>query len=66
MKVNGEVIKDLRESAGLKHSHLAAAADMSDRWVQLVEKGKLVNININIARAICKELGCKLIDIRKG
>lgn len=66
MRVDGTMIKVFRIKADKSCIDLAKAADLGERRIQQIEKGELVNLNINIARAICKELGCKLIDIRKG
>jgi len=60
MKVDGRKIKELREIQELSQEALALAADRSSRWVQEVEKGTLVNINLNIAKALAARLRCKL------
>jgi transcriptional regulator with XRE-family HTH domain len=65
MKANGTKIKELRETQGVTTLELASAADRTQRWVQLVEQGKMVNVNLNILKAVAKKLGTKLEVIAK-
>jgi DNA-binding XRE family transcriptional regulator len=66
MQVDAQKIKQFRELHGFKFADIAVATDRSERWVQEVEKGKLVNINRHIAAALAKKLGCKLEEIARG
>ena len=66
MQVDAIKIKHFRELHGFKFADIAVATDRSERWVQEVEKGNLVNINRHIAAALAKKLGCKLDEIAKG
>lgn len=59
MRVNGEMIKAKRVADGKQVRDLAHAADLSERRVQQIEQGKIVNLNRNIARAIAAFLGVK-------
>ena len=65
MKANGMKIKELREMQGVTTLELAGAADRTQRWIQLVEQGKVVNINLNLGKAIARKLGTKLENISK-
>ena len=66
MRANGAKIAELRKTHGLSTIDLAGAADRTQRWVQLVEKGKVVDINLNIAKALARRLGVKLEEIAKA
>jgi DNA-binding XRE family transcriptional regulator len=65
MQVNHIKIKEIREFKCLRYSDLAIAADLSERRIQQIEQGKLISLNLNIARAIAKRLGVKLEEIAK-
>ena len=66
MDVNGEKIKAIREEREKTQDCIAEAAGRTRKWVQLVEQGKLVKLNRNIALAIARRLNCRLEDIAKG
>ena len=60
MKVNGEMIKAKRVGVEMAVRSLAHAADLSERRIQQIEEGDIVNLNRNIAKAIASFLGVKL------
>jgi len=65
MQVDHLKIKAFRESKGLEHTDLAKAADLGKRRIQQIEQGKLISLNLNIAKAIARRLGVRLEDIAK-
>lgn len=65
MQVNHLRIRELREAKGVRRAELAVAADLSERRIHQIEQGELISLNLNIAKAIARRLGCKLEDIAK-
>jgi len=65
MKVSGSKIKEIREVRGVSRVDLAKVADLGERRIQQVETEPSSNLNLNIAKAIAKRLGCKLEDIAR-
>lgn len=65
MQVDHVKIQQIRESKSMRCEELAVAADLSARRIQQIEKGELISLNLNIAKAIARKLGVKLEDIAK-
>ena len=66
MKVCGKKIKQIREQNGKKVTELAVAADLGERRIQQIEEGEIVNLNLNVVKAIAKFLGTRLEFISAG
>lgn len=63
MRVCGVTIQKKRIEKGKEVREVAHAADLSERRIQQIERGVIVNINRNVAKAMAAFLGVKLDDI---
>ena len=65
MKVDKDKLKAARERAGVSTTQVATVAGVGTRAVQKWEEGRVVNVNINIVKAVAKFLGVKPEDIAR-
>jgi DNA-binding XRE family transcriptional regulator len=65
MQVNHIRMREIRESKSMRCEEVAVAADLSVRRIRQIENGELINLNLNIAKAIARKLRVKLEDIAK-
>jgi transcriptional regulator with XRE-family HTH domain len=55
----GQVVKGLRQEAGLKQEHIAASCKVDHSYISQIENGKRDNVSIKVIADLAQALGIK-------